>query len=86
VDTEAFLKAGWWASDYSEIRDDRALSFQSRWWWYDDTKRFVFLVRAEVPGEYSILGRRACGGCMRRSASPARRFGLWCRSEAFMAQ
>jgi hypothetical protein len=61
VDTEAFLKAGWWASDYSEIRDDRALSFQSSWGWYHDTHRFAFLVRAEVPGEYSILPARLWG-------------------------
>lgn len=61
VDTEAFLSAGWWQSDYSEIRDDRALSFQSRWWWYRDTLRFVFLVRAEVPGEYSVLPARLWG-------------------------
>lgn len=61
VDTEAFLRAGWWQSDYNEIRDDRALSFQSRWWWYRDTMRFVFLVRAEVPGEYSVLPARLWG-------------------------
>ncbi len=44
------MYAGWWESDHSEIRDDRALRFQSRWRWYGNTRRFAFLVGAGVSG------------------------------------
>ncbi len=53
-DTEAFLNAWWWDYAYEEIRDDRALTFR-QYWQRGDSYRYTLLVRAETPGEYTIL-------------------------------
>jgi alpha-2-macroglobulin len=53
-DTEAFLTAWWWDYDHEEIRDDRAVAFRSEWHRGNDY-RYTLLVRAESPGEYTIL-------------------------------
>lgn len=54
INTEVFLYSSWWSSTHSEFRDDRALSFRS-FWEQQAPYRFSILVRAEVPGEYSVL-------------------------------
>lgn len=54
IDTQAFLYSWWWSSTHSEFRDDRALSFRS-FWEREAPYRFSILLRAEVPGEYSVL-------------------------------
>jgi hypothetical protein len=53
-DTEAFLTAWWWDYIHEEIRDDRAVAFRS-WWERGSEYRYTLLVRAESPGEYTIL-------------------------------
>jgi uncharacterized protein YfaS (alpha-2-macroglobulin family) len=53
-DTEAFLSSWWWSYDHEEIRDDRAVAFRSEWHRGNDY-RYTLLVRAESPGEYTIL-------------------------------
>ena len=53
-DTEAFLYTWWWNYTYEEIRDDRAVAFRSEWRRGSDY-RYTLLVRAEAPGEYTIL-------------------------------
>ncbi len=53
-DTEAFLSAWWWDYAYEEVRDDRSLAFR-QYWYKGEVYRYTLLVRAETPGEYSIL-------------------------------
>ncbi|MGQ9656627.1 MAG: MG2 domain-containing protein [Fimbriimonadales bacterium] len=53
-DTEAFLTSWWWAYSHEEIRDDRAVAFRSLWR-RGDEYRYTLLVRAESPGEYTLL-------------------------------
>jgi uncharacterized protein YfaS (alpha-2-macroglobulin family) len=53
-DTEAFLTAWWWDYTHEEIRDDRAVAFRSEWH-RGNNYRYTLLVRAESPGEYTIL-------------------------------
>jgi hypothetical protein len=53
-DTEAFLSAWWWDYIHEEIRDDRAAAFRSEWH-RGSEYRYTLLVRAESPGEYTIL-------------------------------
>jgi uncharacterized protein YfaS (alpha-2-macroglobulin family) len=53
-DTEAFLRAWWWDYAHEEIRDDRAVAFR-QYWRDGDAYRYTLLVRAETPGEYTIL-------------------------------
>lgn len=53
-DTEAFLTSWWWAYSHEEIRDDRAVAFRNLWQ-QGDEYRYTMLVRAESPGEYTIL-------------------------------
>ncbi|MCX7993259.1 MAG: MG2 domain-containing protein [Fimbriimonadales bacterium] len=53
-DTEAFLQLWWWRYDLEQIRDDRAVSFRSEWT-QGDAYHYSLLVRAETPGEYTIL-------------------------------
>ncbi|MCS7209681.1 MAG: hypothetical protein NZ874_08940, partial [Fimbriimonadales bacterium] len=53
-DTEAFLNAWWWEYAHEEIRDDRAVAFR-QYWQKGDGYRYTLLVRAETPGEYTIL-------------------------------
>lgn len=53
-DTEAFLDTWWWDYAYEEIRDDRAVAFRELWN-KGDTYYYTVLVRAETPGEYTIL-------------------------------
>ncbi|GIV07232.1 MAG: hypothetical protein KatS3mg017_0951 [Fimbriimonadales bacterium] len=53
-DTEAFLSAWWWDYAHEEIRDDRSLAFR-QYWIKGESYRYTLLVRAETPGEYTIL-------------------------------
>jgi uncharacterized protein YfaS (alpha-2-macroglobulin family) len=53
-DTEAFLTAWWWDYAYEEIRDDRSVAFR-QYWSRGDSYRYTLLVRAETPGEYTLL-------------------------------
>jgi len=53
-DTEAFLRMWWWRYDFEEIRDDRAVAFR-RYWSQGEAYRYSLLLRAETPGEYTIL-------------------------------
>ncbi len=53
-DTEAFYTSWWWDYAHEEVRDDRAVAFRSRWQ-RGDEYRYTLLVRAESPGEYTLL-------------------------------
>lgn len=55
------------------VRDDRALSFRN-YWWHDQEYRFSILVRAEVPGQYTVLPTKLWGMYLPYS-TPATRFG-----------
>ncbi|MCS6918750.1 MAG: hypothetical protein NZM28_03180, partial [Fimbriimonadales bacterium] len=53
-ETEAFLDAWWWDYAHEEVRDDRSVAFR-QYWQQGDSYRYTLLVRAETPGEYTVL-------------------------------
>lgn len=54
VETDLLYYAGWWSTDYEDLRDDRAISFRSAWH-NGNVYRYSLIVRAEVPGTYTLL-------------------------------
>ncbi len=54
LDTEYFLREAWWSPNTAELRDDRALAYREEWH-RGERYQFSFVVRAEVPGDYTIL-------------------------------
>ncbi|MFQ3609951.1 MAG: alpha-2-macroglobulin family protein [Fimbriimonadales bacterium] len=54
LDTESFLRTAWWSDNTAQLRDDRAIAYRGLWQ-RGDKYWLSFLVRAELPGEYTIL-------------------------------
>ncbi len=60
LDTEYFLRWAWWSDNTSQLRDDRALAYRE-YWYRGEPYRFSFILRAEIPGDYTLLPAQVWG-------------------------